>query len=155
MQRQKIREISKPEIIIIIKRNKTEHGIKFYQGEKDKFEKDNIENENKLEYLKTYFEELLNTPNINFLLGSGTSTKAIPTMKGIQEDLETKLEKEYWKLKTKETLSEEESKKLEKEVTLSEKEYWKLKTKGTLSEEEYKKLERECKELSRKRILGD
>ena len=74
------------------KKKQNEDGINFYQGEKDKFKKDNIENENKLEYLKTYFEELLNTPNINFLLGSGTSAKAIPTMKGIQEDLETKLE---------------------------------------------------------------
>ena len=109
------------------KKKKNEDGINFHQGEKDKFKKDNIENENKLEYLKTYFEELLNTPNINFLLGSGTSTKAIPTMKGIQEDLETKLEeKGYENLKEK---------------------YWKLKTKGTLSKKEYKKLEEKSKKL--------
>ncbi|MDG1153242.1 MAG: SIR2 family protein [Alphaproteobacteria bacterium] len=116
------------------KNQQTEKGIKFYQGEKDKFEKDNIENENKLEYLKTYFEELLNTPNINFLLGSGTSAKAIPTMKGIQEDLEKELEKEYWKLKIKDPLSEEEFKKIKEE-------YRKLKIKDPLSEEDCKNLE--------------
>ncbi len=80
--------------------------INFLQGNQDTFKNDNIQDQNKLEYLQVYFEELLNTSNINFLLGSGTSVDAIPTMEKMQEIVEEEIKKdeeikiEYKKLKT-------------------------------------------------------
>jgi len=80
--------------------------INFHQGNQDKFKNDNIQDQNKLEYLQVYFEELLNTPNINFLLGSGTSVDAIPTMEKMQEKVEKEINKDE-KIKKDEEIKKE------------------------------------------------
>ena len=53
--------------------------LKVYQGTKEIF--DGLTFDKKLEALKDRFREFFNLKNVNFLLGSGTSNGAIPTMK--------------------------------------------------------------------------
>ena len=49
--------------------------------------KDKTSVDGKLDFVKTKIKELFNLKNINFLFGSGTSSGAIPTMKGLFENL--------------------------------------------------------------------
>lgn len=55
--------------------------IHFLQGNEDFFEK--ITAENKLQVVKDKIKEFFNMKNVNFLFGSGTSSPAIPVMKGL------------------------------------------------------------------------
>ncbi len=65
--------------------------ISFYQGANDLYKN---ENENEIiEKIKKKIASLSNVKNINFLLGSGTSAKSIPTMKKMQEDIQKSINK--------------------------------------------------------------
>lgn len=55
--------------------------IHFLQGNEDYFEK--VTAENKLQIVKDKIKEFFNMKNVNFLFGSGTSSPAIPIMKGL------------------------------------------------------------------------
>lgn len=55
--------------------------IHFLQGNEDYFEKVTVEN--KMQVVKDKIKEYFNMKNVNFLLGSGTSSPAIPIMKGL------------------------------------------------------------------------
>lgn len=55
--------------------------IHFLQGNEDFFKK--VTAENKLQVVKDKIKELFNMKNVNFLFGSGTSSPAIPIMKGL------------------------------------------------------------------------
>jgi len=55
--------------------------IHFLQGNEDYFEK--VTAENKLQVVKDKIKEFFNMKNVNFLFGSGTSSPAIPVMKGL------------------------------------------------------------------------
>ena len=55
--------------------------IHFLQGNEDYFEK--VTAENKIQVVKDKIKEFFNMKNVNFLFGSGTSSPAIPVMKGL------------------------------------------------------------------------
>lgn len=55
--------------------------IHFLQGNDDYFEK--VTAENKIQVVKDKIKEFFNMKNVNFLFGSGTSSPAIPVMKGL------------------------------------------------------------------------
>lgn len=67
--------------------------IHFLQGNEDFFEK--VTAENKLQVVKDKIKEFFNMKNVNFLFGSGTSSPAIPVMKGLLKAIrESKLTEE-------------------------------------------------------------
>lgn len=68
---------SKVETIPIINSEK----IHFLRGNEDYFEKLMVEN--KLQVVRDKVKEFFNMKNVNFLFGSGTSSPAIPVMKGL------------------------------------------------------------------------
>lgn len=75
------------------------HSIIVNQGTKDFFGKD-LKDDDRLVSLKNKLREFFNLKNVNFLLGSGTSSGAICTMTGLYESLkfteeERELEKEF------------------------------------------------------------
>lgn len=55
--------------------------LHFLQGNEDYFEK--VTAENKMQVVKDKIKEFFNMKNVNFLFGSGTSSPAIPVMKGL------------------------------------------------------------------------
>lgn len=55
--------------------------LHFLQGNDDYFEK--VTAENKMQVVKDKVKEFFNMKNVNFLFGSGTSSPAIPVMKGL------------------------------------------------------------------------
>lgn len=55
--------------------------LHFLQGNEDYFEK--VTAENKMQVVKDKIKEFFNMNNVNFLFGSGTSSPAIPVMKGL------------------------------------------------------------------------
>ena len=55
--------------------------LHFLQGNDDYFEK--VTAENKMQVVKDKIKEFFNMKNVNFLFGSGTSSPAIPVMKGL------------------------------------------------------------------------
>lgn len=55
--------------------------LHFLQGNDDYFEK--VTAENKMQIVKDKIKEFFNMKNVNFLFGSGTSSPAIPVMKGL------------------------------------------------------------------------
>ena len=55
--------------------------LHFLQGNDDYFEK--VSAENKMQVVKDKIKEFFNMKNVNFLFGSGTSSPAIPVMKGL------------------------------------------------------------------------
>lgn len=55
--------------------------LHFLQGNEDFFEK--VTAENKIQVVKDKIKEFFNMKNVNFLFGSGTSSPAIPVMKGL------------------------------------------------------------------------
>lgn len=55
--------------------------LHFLQGNDDYFEK--VTAENKMQVVKDKIKEFFNMKNVNFLFGSGTSSPAIPIMKGL------------------------------------------------------------------------
>lgn len=74
--------------------------INFLQGSTNLFTED-IEDENKIEQIKTKISELFNMKNVYFLLGSGTSNGAIPVMKDLFAKVKTnvaKLDKDVSKI---------------------------------------------------------
>ena len=59
--------------------------LHFLQGNDDYFEK--VTAENRLQVVKDKIKEFFNMKNVNFLFGSGTSSPAIPTMKGLLKSI--------------------------------------------------------------------
>lgn len=55
--------------------------LHFLQGNENYFEK--VTAENKMQVVKDKIKEFFNMKNVNFLFGSGTSSPAIPVMKGL------------------------------------------------------------------------
>lgn len=55
--------------------------LHFLQGNENFFEK--VTSENKMKVVKDKIKEFFNMKNVNFLFGSGTSSPAIPVMKGL------------------------------------------------------------------------
>lgn len=55
--------------------------LHFLQGNENYFEK--VKAENKMQVVKDKIKEFFNMKNVNFLFGSGTSSPAIPVMKGL------------------------------------------------------------------------
>ena len=67
--------------------------LHFLQGNENYFEK--VTAENKMQVVKDKIKEFFNMKNVNFLFGSGTSSPAIPVMKGLLKAIrESKLTKE-------------------------------------------------------------
>lgn len=58
---------------------------------------DEIDDDKRIETIKSRIKEMFNMKNINFLFGSGTSVGAIPTMNGLYDSVVTRLKshKEY------------------------------------------------------------
>lgn len=65
---------------------KNQESIYFYQGG------EKINNGDCLKAIKQKISELSNVKNIHFLLGAGTSSAAIPSMKVMQEEISTEIE---------------------------------------------------------------
>ena len=72
--------------------------LHFLQGNENYFEK--VTAENKMQVVKDKIKEFFNMKNVNFLFGSGTSSPAIPVMKGLLKAIRdselTKEEKEVF-----------------------------------------------------------
>ena len=59
--------------------------LHFLQGNENYFEK--VTAENKMQVVKDKIKEFFNMKNVNFLFGSGTSSPAIPVMKGLLKSI--------------------------------------------------------------------